>query len=139
MDRTWLSWRVAGILGDHWMWNTAGRRGAYVEQAKPKPIQAQTDNISKPGGVWVRQETALVIATGFSEKHLHGAGAESCGPEETSAAFQSYGHGAIANIAGNIEKLPNQAAGSAGRNHTDRAGANIHDGLMHYRTRAHFP
>ena len=141
MDRTWLSWSVAGILGDHWMWNTAGRRGAYVEQATPKPIQAQTGNISKPGGVWVRQETALVIATGFSEKHLHGAGAKSCGPEGTPAALQSYGHGAIANVEGNdernLEELQNQTTGAAGRK--VRAGANIHDELMHYRTRAHFP
>ena len=121
------------------MRDTAGRLGAYVEQATSRPTQAQTGNISKPGGVRVRQETALVIATGFSEKHLHGAGAKSCGPEETPAALQGHGHGAIANVAGNIEKLPNQAAGSAGRNHTDRAGANIHDELMHYRTRAHFP
>ena len=121
------------------MWNTAGRRGAYVEQATPEPIQAQTGNISKPGGVWVRQETALVIATGFSEKHLHGAGAESCGPEETAAAFQSYGHGPAVNIARNLEELQNQADGAAGRIHTGRDGANIHDEPMHYRTRARFP
>ena len=127
MDRTWLSWSVAGILGDHWMWDTAGRSGAYVEQATPKPIEAQTGNISKPGGVWVRQETALVIATGFSEKHLHSAGAKSCGPEETSAAFQSYGHGPAVNIARNLEELQNQADGAAGRIHTGRDGANIHD------------
>ena len=121
------------------MWDTAGRLGAYVEQATSRPTQTQTGSISKPGGVWVRQETAFVIATGFPEKHPHGAGVESYGPEETPAAIQSYGHGPLANATRNLEELPNQAAGSAGGHRIDRAGAYIHDELMHYCTRAHFP
>jgi hypothetical protein len=139
MDCPWISRRDTGSIGDHWMRDTAGRLWVYVEQAMSRPIQAQTGSIIKPGGVWVRQETALVIATGFSEKHLHGAGAESCDPEEAAAAFQSYGHGPAVNLARNIEELQNQADGAAGRIHTGRDGANIHDEPMHYRTRARFP
>ena len=119
------------------MWDTAGRVGTYVEQSSPKPNQAEPGDISKSGGLRLRQETAFDITASFPEKLSHGSGTR--GAKETPAAIQSYGHGPAANDEGNLEEVPNQAAGAARRNHTDRDGANIHDEPMHYRTRARFP